>query len=67
MNAAVDVFMRDPTVSLFRFTSGHTVDPATAVKEHEPSRKAIANPEAGDQYRHGMVRPAILLARPVAA
>ncbi|MCJ2042891.1 hypothetical protein MKK55_28670 [Methylobacterium sp. J-059] len=66
VNAAVDVFMRDPTVSLFRFASGHTVDPAAAVKDHEPSRKAVANPEAGDQYRSGMVRTAILLARPVA-
>ncbi|TXN81455.1 hypothetical protein [Methylobacterium sp. WL8] len=64
VNAAVDVFMRDATVSLFRFASGHTINPAAAVKDHEPARKAVGNPEAGDKYRSSMVRTAILLARP---
>ncbi|MCJ2106892.1 hypothetical protein MKK70_16210 [Methylobacterium sp. E-041] len=58
--------MRDPTVSLFRFASGHTVDPAAAVKDHEPSRKAVAEPGASGNFRRGMVRTAILLARPTA-
>ncbi|MCJ2039864.1 hypothetical protein MKK55_13085 [Methylobacterium sp. J-059] len=59
--------MRDPTVSLFRFASGHTIDPAAAVKEREPSRKAVAEPGASEAFRRGMVRTAILLARPLAA
>lgn len=66
VNTAVDVFMRDPTVSLFRFASGHTIDPAAAVKDHEPSRKAVAEPGASETFRRGMVRTAILLARSVA-
>ncbi|MCJ2112987.1 hypothetical protein MKK64_17540 [Methylobacterium sp. E-025] len=67
VNTAVDVFMRDPTVSLFRFASGHTVDPSAAVKDHEPSRKAVAEPGAFETFRRGMVRTAILLARPAAS
>jgi hypothetical protein len=66
VHAAVDVFMRAPTVSLFRFASRHTVDPAAAVKEHEPSRKAVADPDRTENYHRGMVRTAILLARQVA-
>ena len=66
VNAAVDVFMRDATVSLFRFASGHTIDPAGAVKDHEPARKAVGNPDWTEKYRRGMVRTAILLARPTA-
>ena len=61
--AAVDVFMRDPTVSLFRFASGHTLDPAAAVKAHEPARAAVADPERTEKFRRGMVRTAILLGR----
>ena len=66
VNAAVDVFMRDATVSLFRFASGHTLDPAAAVKDHEPARKAVADPDRPEKFRRGMVRTAILLARPTA-
>ena len=61
VNAAVDVFMRDPTVSLFRFASEHTLDPAAAVKAHEPARAVVADPDRMEKYRRGMVRTAILL------
>lgn len=66
VNAAIDVFMRDATVPMFRFASRPTIDPAVAVKDHEPSRKAIAEPGASETFRRGMVRTAILLARPTA-
>lgn len=38
---------------------------AAAVKAHEPARAAVADPERTEKYRRGMVRTAILLARPV--
>ncbi|GJD46729.1 hypothetical protein AFCDBAGC_4613 [Methylobacterium cerastii] len=38
VNAAVDVFMKDATVNLFRFASGHTMDPAASVKAYKPAR-----------------------------
>lgn len=66
VNAAVDVFMRDATVSLLRFASGHTLDPAAAVKAHEPARIAVTDSDRSEKFRRGMVRTAILLARPVA-
>jgi hypothetical protein len=49
--------MRDPTVSLFRFASGHTVDPAAAVKDHEPSRKAVAEPGASGNFGAAWCEP----------
>ena len=61
VNAAVDVFMKDATVSLFRFASGHTLDPASAVKAYEPSRAAVADQDRTEKFRRGMVRTAILL------
>jgi hypothetical protein len=66
VNAAVDVFMKDATVSLFQFASGHTIDPAAAVQAHLPSKAAVADPDRNEKFRRGMVRIAILLARPVA-
>ena len=66
VSAAVNVFMRDPTASLFRFASGHTLDPAAAVKAHEPARKAVADPDRTVKFRRGMVRTAILLGCTVA-
>lgn len=66
VNAAIDVFMCDPTASLFRFASGHALDPATAVKAHKPAARAVTDPDRNDKFRRGMIRTAILLARPVA-
>ena len=55
LNAAVDVFMRDPTVSMFRFASEHTLDLAAVVKAHEPARAAVAHPDRSENIppRHG--------------
>ncbi|GJD47264.1 hypothetical protein AFCDBAGC_5157 [Methylobacterium cerastii] len=61
VNAAVDVFMKDATVSLFRFASGHTLDLAASVKAYEPARAAVADPDRTEKFRRGMVRTAILL------
>ena len=66
LNAAVDVFIKDATVSVFRFASGHTLDPAAAVKAHEPAARAVIDPDRPEKFRRGMVRTAILLARPEA-
>ncbi|WP_187275221.1 hypothetical protein [Methylobacterium sp. WL120] len=62
VNAAVDLFMRDPTVSMFRFASGHTLDLAAAVKAHEPARLAVTDPDRTERHRRLMVRNAILFA-----
>ena len=64
VDAAVDVFMRDATVSLFRFDSGHALDPSAAVKAHPWAKATVANQEATEHLRRGAVRTAILLARP---
>ncbi|TXN60173.1 hypothetical protein [Methylobacterium sp. WL6] len=66
VSAAVDGFLHDPTMSMFRFASGHTLDPAAAVKALEPAKAAIADPTQGEKYQRGMVRTAILLACPTA-
>ena len=63
VNAAVDVFMRDPTVSMFRFASGHTVDSTAAVKAHLPAKGAVADPDRNKKFRGGIVQTAVLLAR----
>ena len=57
--------MRDPTVTLFRFASGHTLDSAATVKAYEPAARAVFDPDRNEKFRRGMVRTAILLARPV--
>ena len=62
VTAAVDVFMRDATVSMFRFASGHTLDLAAAVRAHEPARLAVTDPDRTERHRRLMVRNAILLA-----
>ena len=67
VNAAVDVFMRDPTVSLFRFASGHTLDPAAAVKAYEPAARTVIDPDRNEKFQRGMVRTAILLGCMVAS
>ena len=61
VNAAVDVFMKDATVNLFRFASGHTMDPAASVKAYKPARATVADPDRTEKFRRGMVRTAILL------
>ena len=66
VSAAVDVFMRDPTVSLFRFGSGHTLDSAAAVEAHEPAARAVADQDLTEKFRRGMVRTAIMLGCTVA-
>jgi hypothetical protein len=66
VNAVVEVFMRDPTLILFQFASGHTLDAAAAVKEHAPAANAVADPDRTEKFRRGMVRTAILRARPTA-
>ncbi|MCJ2009223.1 hypothetical protein [Methylobacterium sp. J-092] len=65
LNAAVDAFMEDPTVRLFRFASGYTVDLAAAVKASRHARATLSEPTAKDGARRSAVRTAILLAWPL--
>ena len=66
VNAAVDVFMRDATIFLFRFASGHTLDVAAAVRANRHATAIIIEPTAKDGGKRLAIRTAIMLARPVA-
>ena len=59
VDATIDVFMRDTTTSMRRFASGHTLNPAAAVKAREQARKAAGDQEASEAYRWGTVQPGI--------
>ena len=64
--AAVDVYMADPSASLFQFADGHSLDVAAAV-ETLPltwAKAIVANLQATEELRRAAVRAAILLARP---
>ena len=64
--AAVDLFMREPAVSLFRFAEGYSLNVAAAVEAHPLvwARTIVANPGATEELRRAAVRTAILMARP---
>lgn len=62
--AAVDVFIRDPTVGMCRFASGHSFDPAAAVKAPPWAKATVTHADAIDFLKQAAVRTAILLARP---
>jgi hypothetical protein len=64
IEAAADVFLCDPTVSTFRFESGHTLNVSASVEGHAWSKSTVANPEATEHLKRQAVRTAILLARP---
>ena len=56
-NSAINVFMRDPTITLFWFASGRTMDPAAALKAHEPvARRHRPGPKREVPPRHGAGR-----------
>lgn len=59
VNAAVDVVMRHPTVSLFRFANGHTLDLAAAVRAHDPARAVVADQDRTENCRRGRWRNTI--------
>ena len=64
INAAVDAGLAKPETGSYPIGGGHMLDLAAAVAAHEPSAKALADPETKPGWRRTMARTAILLARP---
>ncbi|WP_066918799.1 hypothetical protein [Methylobacterium sp. CCH5-D2] len=63
INAAVDAVLAKPDTGAFAL-GAFTLDLASAVAAHEPSAKALADPETKPGWRRTMARTAILLGRP---
>lgn len=62
---AVDAYMADPGVTDFVMTGGFTLDLAAAVRASAHARWVLDDPGANMMRRRGVIRSAILLARPV--
>lgn len=64
INAAVDAVLAKPDTGSYPIGGSYVLDLASAVKAHEPSAKALADPENKPGWRRTMARTAILMARP---
>lgn len=64
INAAVDAVLVKSKTGSYPIGGGYLLDLAAAVEAHEPSAKALADPEAKQGWRRTMARTAILMARP---
>ncbi|MEE7478391.1 hypothetical protein [Methylobacterium hispanicum] len=64
INAAVDAVLAKPKTGQYPIGGGYLLDLAAAVEAHDPSAKALADPEAKPGWRRTMARTAILMARP---
>ena len=64
INAAVDAVLAKPETGSYPLGGGYMLDLAAVVAAHEPSAKALADPETKPGWRRTMARTAILLARP---
>ncbi len=64
INAAVDAVLAEPKTGPYPLAGGYLLDLAAAVESHEPSAKALADPEAKPGWRRTMARTAILMGRP---
>ncbi|KAB1072947.1 hypothetical protein [Methylobacterium planeticum] len=62
--AAGEADMADPTATLFVMGEGYGLNLAEVVRSHPWARTTVASPEASDYRTRGVVRTAILLARP---
>lgn len=64
INAAVDAVLAKPKTGSYPIGGGYLLNLAAAIEAHEPSAKALADPEAKPGWRQTMVRTAILMGRP---
>lgn len=67
LDAAVEAFMADPSLTAFLMGGGYTADLAAAVTASSFAAEMIADPVIKPQSKRNAVRTAILLARPVKA
>ena len=65
VDAAVDAFMADPTLTAFLMGDGYVLDLAAAVQANPFAKRMLADPAMRDALKRTAVRAAILLARPV--
>ncbi|MGV7034828.1 hypothetical protein [Methylobacterium symbioticum] len=65
VEAAVDALLAKPDTGPYPVGGGYLLDLAAAVKAHQPSAAALADPDRPEKFRRTMARTAILLARPV--
>jgi uncharacterized UPF0146 family protein len=61
---AVDAYMIDPATEMFEIGGGYVLDLAAAVQANAYAQRVLADPEANMMRRRGVVRAAILLAKP---
>ena len=65
LDAAVDAFMTDPSLTTFQMSEGFDLDPHGAVSASPFALGMLAKPDAKPTSKRNAVRTAILLARPV--
>ncbi|MGA4550553.1 hypothetical protein [Methylorubrum aminovorans] len=63
VNAAVEVFMKDPGTDAHPIADGYSLDLAAAVAGHGWASQVVGNPESSPGLKRGAIRTAILLAR----
>lgn len=61
---AVDAYMADPATETFEVGGGYVLNLAAAVQASAYARRVLGDPNANMMRRRGVVRAAILLARP---
>ena len=64
VEAAVDAFMGDPSLTTFLIGNGYMIDVHDAVSASPFALGILANPAAKPIFKRAAVRTAILLARP---
>ncbi|MBX9934638.1 MAG: hypothetical protein K2Y56_24520 [Methylobacterium sp.] len=65
LDAAVEAYMSDPTISQFAIGAGYKLDLHAAVEASPFARVTMARDDASAHVKRTFVRLAILLARPV--
>ncbi|KQQ20248.1 hypothetical protein [Methylorubrum extorquens] len=63
VNAAVKVYLADPSATAHSIAGGYSLDLAAAVSEHGWASSVVANSESSPTLKRGAVRTAILLTR----
>lgn len=64
IHSAVDAVLAKLATDSYPIGGGYILNLAAAVAAHEPSAKALADPDAKPGWRRTMARTAILMGRP---
>ena len=63
LEAAVDAFMLDPTISHLVVSEGVVIDPAAAVRASDHATKHLSRADVSQRSKRDAVKSAMLLAR----